>query len=65
LPSGGAASFRQAPSSLPQFGETLVAELDPLPDAAVAANGLGLGLGGKAIEKERALIVAIVYELGE
>jgi hypothetical protein len=41
--SGGPASFRQPPAPLPQLGEAVVAEFDPLAnDAVVGLGRLGL-----------------------
>src|SRR5271165_6811916 len=59
--SRGPARFRQPLAALPQLGEALLAQIGLLPDAAVGADRVGLGLRGQAAEEHYALLIAVIF----
>src|SRR5271165_7686327 len=59
--SRGPARFRQLLAPPPQLGEALLAQVGLLPDAAVGADRVGLGLRGQAAEEDYALLIAVIF----
>jgi len=54
-------AFPPAACPAPALGEALLAQIGLLPDAAVGADRVGLGLRGQAAEEDYALLIAVIF----